>query len=135
MIQNSVAAQDTLMRFLNYKRTSIDWANTWQMKFNVDKCAVMHIGHNNIQHNYTMVNQQQLLIATEEQLDLGITRTRDIKWQKQTEKSCKTNRLLRFIAPTSTIRAQNSCSHPTSPLSDPTWNMQFSSGHHIYVET
>ena len=43
----------------------VDWANTWQMNFNIDKCAVMHIGHNNIQHNYTMTNQQ--LIATEEQ--------------------------------------------------------------------
>ena len=66
------------------------------MNFNIDKCAVMHIGHN-IQHNYTMANQQ--LIATEEQHDLGITITRDLKWQKQTEKSCKTeNRLLGFIA-------------------------------------
>ena len=28
----------------------VHWANTWQMNFNIDKCAVMHIGHNNIQH-------------------------------------------------------------------------------------
>ena len=56
----------------------------------------MHIGHNNIQYNYTMGNQQQ--IATEGQHDLGITITRDLKWQKQTEKSCKTaNRVLGFI--------------------------------------
>ena len=35
----------------------------------------------------------------QEQADLGITITRDLKWQKQTEKSCKTvNRLLGFIA-------------------------------------
>ena len=34
----------------------VDWANTWQMNFNTDKCAVMHIGHN-IQHNYTMPYQ------------------------------------------------------------------------------
>ena len=58
----------------------VDWANTWQMNVNIDKCAVMHIGHNNIQHNYTVVNQQ--LIATEEQRDQGITITRDLKWQK-----------------------------------------------------
>ena len=67
------------------------------MNFNIDKCAVMHIGHNNFQHNYTMANQQ--LIATEEQRNLGITITRDLKWQKHTEKSCKTaNRVLGFIA-------------------------------------
>ena len=75
----------------------VDWENTSQMNFNIDKCAVMHIGYNNIQDNYTMVNQQ--LIATEEQRDLGITKARDLKWQKQTEKSCKTaNRVLAFIA-------------------------------------
>ena len=57
----------------------------------------MHIGHNTIQHNYTMENQQ--LIATEEQHDLGITIRKDLKWQKQTEKSRKTaNRLLGLIA-------------------------------------
>ena len=50
------------------------------MNFNVDKCIVMHIGHNNIQHNYTMANQQ--LIAKEKHRDLGITITKDLKWQK-----------------------------------------------------
>ena len=40
----------------------------------------------------------QQLIATDEQRDLGITITRYLKWQKQTEKSCKTaNRVLEFI--------------------------------------
>ena len=63
------------------------------MNFNIDKCAV----NINIQHNYTMANQQ--LMSTEEQRDLGITITRDLMCQKQTEKSCKTAiRLLGFIA-------------------------------------
>ena len=96
----------------------------WQMNFNVDKCAVMHIGFiilyiilNNIQHTimlyvatiiqlcciqlccitYNIRNQQ--LIATEEQRDLGITITEDLKWQKRTEKNCNTgNRVLGFVA-------------------------------------
>ena len=68
-----------------------DWANKWKMKFNVDKCAVIHIGHNNTNGNYTMTNQQQR--------DLGIIITKDLKWQQQTEKSCKTaDRVLGFIA-------------------------------------
>ena len=37
----------------------VDWANTWQMNLNIDKCAVMHIGHNNIQHNYTTTQHNQ----------------------------------------------------------------------------
>ena len=57
----------------------------------------MHIGRNNIQHNYTMANQQ--LIAEEEQRNLGITITRDLKWQKQTAKRRKTaTRVLGLIA-------------------------------------
>ena len=68
-----------------------DQLQFWQM------CSNAQIGHNNIQHNYTMENQQ--LITTEEQRDLGITITKDLKWQKQTKKSCMTaNRVLAYIA-------------------------------------
>ena len=96
----------------------VDWENTWQMNFNIDKCAVMHIGQNNIQHNYTMANQQ--LVATEEQRDLGITITRDLKWQKQTEKSCKTaNRVLAFIARNFDYKSTDSSSHSTNPCPTP----------------
>ena len=57
----------------------------------------MHIGHNSMQGNYNMSNQQ--LPTTDQQRDLGIIITKDFKWQKQTEKSCKTaNRVLWFIA-------------------------------------
>ena len=56
----------------------------------------MHIGHNNMQSNYNMSNQQ--LETTDQQRDLGIIITKDLKWQKQTEKSCKTaNRVLGLI--------------------------------------
>ena len=57
----------------------------------------MHIGHNNMQSNYNKSNQQ--LQTTDQQRDIGIIITKDLKWQKQTEKSCKTaNRALGFIA-------------------------------------
>ena len=57
----------------------------------------MHIGHNNMQGNYNMSSQQ--LPTTDQQRDLRIIITKDLKWQKQTEKSCKTaNRALGFIA-------------------------------------
>ena len=54
------------------------------MNFNVDKCSVIHIGHNNMQGNYNISNQ--LLPTTDQQWDLGIIITKDLKWQKQTEK-------------------------------------------------
>ena len=75
----------------------LEWANKWQMSFNVDKCSVMHIGHNNMQSIYNMSNEQ--LPTTDQQRDLGIIISKDLKWQKQTEKSCKTaNKVLGFIA-------------------------------------
>ena len=65
----------------------VEWANKWQVSLNVDKCSVMHIGHNNMKSNYNMSNQQ--LPTTDQQRDLGIISTKDLKWQKQTEKRCK----------------------------------------------
>ena len=82
----------------------VEWANKWQMSFNVDKCSVMHIGHNNMQSNsYSNMSNQQLdmdmIPRTDQQRDLGIIITKDLKSQQQTEKSCKTaNRVQGFIA-------------------------------------
>ena len=55
----------------------VESANKWQMSFNVDKCSVMHIGHNNMKSNYNMSNQQ--LPTTDQQRDLGIVITKDLK--------------------------------------------------------
>ena len=50
-----------------------------------------------MQKNYNMSNQQ--LPTTDQQRDLGIIISKDLKWQKQTEKSSKmANRVLGFIA-------------------------------------
>ena len=44
------------------------------MNFNVDKCSVMHVGHNNMQGNYNMFNQQLMI--------LGIIITNDLDSSK-----------------------------------------------------
>ena len=88
---------DHLMELQENINKLVEWVNKWQMSFNVDKCYVMHIGHNNMQSNYNMYNQ--LLPTTDHQRDLGIIITKDLRGQKQTEESCKTtNRVLGFIA-------------------------------------
>ena len=61
----------------------VEWANKWQMSINVDKCFVMHIGHNNMQSNHNLSNQQ--LLKTDQQPDLGMI-------IKKTPKVVKTNR-------------------------------------------
>ena len=88
---------DDIMELQEDINKLVELADKWQMSFNVDKSSVMHIGHNNMQSNYNMFNQQ--LPTTDQQRVLGIIITKDLKWQKQTEKSCKTaNRVLGFIA-------------------------------------
>ena len=88
---------DDIMELQEDMNKLVESANKWQMSFNAEKCSVMHIGHNNMKSNYNMSNQQ--LPTTDQQRDLGTIIAKDLKWQKQTEKSCKTaNRVLGIIA-------------------------------------
>jgi len=32
----------------------VNWANHWQMQFNVSKCKVMNYGKNSVAHKYSM---------------------------------------------------------------------------------
>ena len=48
----------------------VEGANKWLMSFNVDKCSVMHIKHNNMKSNYNMSNQQ--LLTADQQRELEI---------------------------------------------------------------
>ena len=67
-----------------------EWASKCQMNFNVDKCSVMHIGHNNnttTQGNYNMSNQP--LPTTDQQLDLGIISNKHLKCKNKERKAAK----------------------------------------------
>ena len=48
----------------------LDWSETWQMKFNINKCKVMHIGRHNSEQKYYM--RGQLLESVKEEKNLGI---------------------------------------------------------------
>ena len=78
---------DDIMELQKDINKLVEWANKRKMSFNVDKCSVMHIGHNNMQSNYNMSNQQ--LPTTDQQQDLGIIITKELKGQKQTVKAAK----------------------------------------------
>ena len=57
------------------------WACKWQMKFNVDKCKIMHTGRTNPKLPYTL-NGTTLSITTEEK-DLGVIITDNLKPSQQ----------------------------------------------------
>ena len=52
----------------------VDWSRTWLMKFNSNKCKVLHLGKNNPNHTYTMSNGSDTveLGTTSCEKDLGV---------------------------------------------------------------
>jgi hypothetical protein len=74
----------------------VKWSETWQMPFNVSKCAVMHIGNKNPNVEYKMKNE---ILKTEKIVkDLGVYISDDLKTTKhciEIEKIC--NRLIGYI--------------------------------------
>ena len=73
------------------------WSDKWLLKFNKDKCKVMHVGFNNRKHNYNL--QSQNLIKVEVEKDLGVLVKSDLKSGIQClAASRKANTILGFIA-------------------------------------
>ena len=48
---------DDIMELQEDINKLVECANKWQKNFNVAKCSVMHIRHNNMQGNYNISNQ------------------------------------------------------------------------------
>ena len=65
-----------------------EWATEWGMSFNVAKCHVMHMGRNNPRHIYTMAGS--VLSVTEEERDIGVTVTDNLRPSKQCQKAAQT---------------------------------------------
>ena len=63
------------------------WAETWGMQFNADKCKVMHIGRSNPKLPYVMAGQQ--MKVTEVEKDLGVLISNDMKPRQHCAKAAK----------------------------------------------
>jgi hypothetical protein len=57
------------------------------MEFNVKKCKVMHMGHNNMEQEYYMNGHK--LEVTEEERDIGVLVTKNLKPASQCKKGGK----------------------------------------------
>jgi len=80
-LKSSIDA-DSLRRDL---RTLETWAETWQMEFNVDKCAVLHVGNKNPCHQYEFC--KSILKSVEIEKDLGILVDSKVKFSEQCNKA------------------------------------------------
>ena len=75
----------------------VQWSNTWQMDFNVDKCHIMHIGPKNKEFQYTMGGEE--LKSSEFEKDIGVLIQRNLRPSLQCAKAAKTaNMVLGQIA-------------------------------------
>jgi hypothetical protein len=72
------AALDSLVR----------WSEKWGMKFNVNKCKVMHVGRGNAKSDYQMAGS--VLGKTREEKDLGVIVVDTLKPAAQCAKAAKT---------------------------------------------
>ena len=69
---------------------------TWQMKFNTDRCKVMHIGAHNLKEEYFMEGNKLEKISEEKDLEVMISRI--FKVSKQCIKAAKKgNQILGLI--------------------------------------
>ena len=76
-------------RFLQDALDSLcNWAERWEMKFNVEKCHVLHLGRTNERRIYSMNGTQ--LITTEMEKDIGVLVCENLKPSKQCEKAART---------------------------------------------
>jgi hypothetical protein len=66
------------------------WATLWGMKFNIDKCKIMHIGRTNPKYDY-YINGEKLKVV-EEETDVGVTVQNNMKPTKQCQKAANTAR-------------------------------------------
>ena len=66
----------------------MEWANDWQMEFNVDKCHIMHLGSRNKEFKYTMEGEE--LKTSEFEKDIGVLIQRNLKPSMQCAKAAKT---------------------------------------------
>ena len=51
----------------------VEWSETWQMKFNLSKCKIMHIGRHNCETRYEMIGQELAPITAEKDLGVIVT--------------------------------------------------------------
>ncbi len=63
----------------------VEWATTWGMEFNAKKCKVMHVGPRNPGYDYFMGGEK--LSKTDEETDLGVKITKNLKPSQQCSKA------------------------------------------------
>ena len=96
-IYRVVNSQEDIYSFCNDLKNLVE--SLVQMLFNVDKCKIIHIGLRNCHADY--------LETVDEEKDLGVIVSKDLKWDKQCSQAVKkANRMLGVIKRNFTDRSK-----------------------------
>ena len=97
-------ADDTkLLKVIKSDRDNLDfqsdldrlhhWSSTWQLKFNPNKCKIMHAGRQREEHLYTMINDENdtrtILEETPCEKDLGLHVDNQLLFDDHIHQACK----------------------------------------------
>jgi hypothetical protein len=101
-VYNTVKDASNKMQLQNDLDSLVDWADAWQLRFNADKCKVLHLGKNNEQQAYSMrrhgCNERVMIEKSCVEKDLGVCVDRELKFYRHIETQVNTsNKLLGLI--------------------------------------
>jgi len=75
----------------------LEWSRIWGLDFNINKCKVLQIGSNNINHVYNLGGRT--LEKTRQEKDLGVIVSSELKNHGQCVEQCKkANKILGYIS-------------------------------------
>ena len=95
-LYNKANLPGTVLALQDDVNRALKWSAEWQLPFNIDKCAVLHIGSNNPLHDYTMGGL--VLKKTSAERDLGVIIDGELKFRQQAATAIsKANRVLAVI--------------------------------------
>lgn len=86
-IYTNVVSSDCNLKLQEDLDKLMEWSHKWQLPFNIEKCASLHIGRNNRLHVYKMDGYE--LKQVNEQRDLGVIIDFELKFHKQTAAAIK----------------------------------------------
>ena len=106
-IQDCIALQADLTSLVN-------WAKTWQLEFNIEKCCVLRIGNSQVNFQYKMTDKTgttHILNEVSSMRDLGVIITNDLSTKTHVEQvAASANRALYSIK--RTVKDLNICTGP-----------------------
>ena len=75
-----------------------EWSDKWNLRYNVEKCKVLHIGQNNPEEIYMMGSDDKILSTCDNEKDLGVTFDKDLSFDVHIQNATKkANRALGLI--------------------------------------